>query len=180
MTSSPQSSVSRYAHSATGRLCAAVLFLAVAMPGVAPAQGQAGQNQASAAGKRREQTEQGPLRNIWWNQEDVVEKLGLGQSQRTTMDTVFKKFRREIRQDQERNPVLREAFNEALRQGRWQEARRLNQELAELMGSRVAAQPMLKIEILSLLTSEQLATFGAEYDHLYHRPWFRRMARGGS
>ncbi len=175
----PSSSVSRYALAATGRPCAAVLCLCLALSGVAPAQEQAGQNQAPAAGKRLKQTEEGLLRNIWWNQEDVIEKLGLAQSQRAAMDTVFKRFRLQRLEAQERNPVLREAFTEALRQGKWQQARSLNQETAELAGARVAAQPALKIEILSLLTTEQFATFDAEYEHLYQRPWFRRMNIGG-
>ncbi len=163
---------------AAGRLCAAVLCLCLALPGLAPAQEQGEQDQAPTTGKRLKQTEQGLLRNIWWNQQEVVDKLALTQAQRAAMDAVFKSFRQERQVAQERNPILREAFAEALGQGRWQEARRLNQETAELAGDRVAAQPELKIDILSLLTTEQLATFGAEYEHLYQRPWFRRMTMG--
>lgn len=122
---------------------------------------------------------EGLLRNIWWNQPAMVEKLGLETAQRTQMDRYFTAFLEEIQKSRAVLPEAQSAYLEALRRGYWPEARRQSARTAEAQQALTHGQRELKIEVLMLLSDAQRTSLVKDYGHLITQPWLRRLRLGG-
>jgi len=131
------------------------------------------------AAKRRRARQPGELsKRIWWNQETVIETLALEEAQRLRMDEIFHAF---VERDGillERQQKVIEAFYTTLEAGDWASAKSALEKLADDRVEQVMDQPLMKIEVLQLLTPEQLSRFQVEYPNLFRQPWLRRTAMG--
>lgn len=164
----------------TRRSLPSILAVGLTLAGaLAPASAQdPPRTSQSGAANRVQPAPGGLLRNIWWNQDAVIESLSLQPLQRAKMDGHFKRFQKTRDETQDALSENQKRFADALEAGSFDHARQLNDEMAERVGRVTVAQRQLKVEVLALLTPEQLATFRTEYPHLIRQAWFRRMGMG--
>jgi len=131
---------------------------------------------AAKAGKAKGPTPGGPKDKsaLWWDDPKIVEALSLTDEQRKKMTEHVTSYRKNRPRD--RKP---EAFQEALVQGDWKAAKSQNQKLAESAAEAVQLRGKLKIDILSLLTKQQLESLNDQHPRLIYQPW-RRAMRGAA
>jgi Spy/CpxP family protein refolding chaperone len=121
---------------------------------------------------------EGLLRNVWWNQPAMIEKLGLETAQRAQMDRYFTAFLDEIEKSRRVLPEAQPAYLEALRRGDWAEARRQSERMAEAQQALSHGQRELKVDVLTLLSEAQRQLLVKDYGHLINQPWLRRLRLG--
>jgi len=107
---------------------------------------------------------------LWWDDPEIVKALSLSDEQRKKMNEVLAKYRANV----PRNPKP-EAFHETLVQGDWKAARKEGDKVAEVAAESVRMRGALKIDVLSLLTKEQLGILVDRYPRLIYTPWRRAM-----
>ena len=140
--------------------------------------GTGAESPSPAEKRRRARRAEDLSKRIWWNQEAVIEKLGLEEAQRRRMDELFHAFVERDERLRERQKELVETFYTRLESGDWEGAERAINALAADRAEQVKDQPLMKIEVIELLTPEQLSRFQAEYPNLFRQPWLRRTAMG--
>lgn len=109
----------------------AIVWLVCAAVGALGLTASTAAQQPAAGGKEKGQkkrqmqvSEEGLLRNIWWNQDEVITKLSLKPEQCARMDEHFKAFRGGRMTGQSAIAESRKAFLAALKQGDFAAARR--------------------------------------------------------
>jgi len=113
------------------------------------------------------------LRNLWWNQPQVVEALALDAVQRADMDDVFARFlaeRRALRADFG-EPVA--AYREALRRGDLAAARQAVALRAERAAAAATAEATMVLDVLATLRPGQLEKLREKYPKLLASPWLK-------
>lgn len=156
----------------TARVAFALAWLALA-PGASLAQeGAAAEKQAAdepaAAAEPAPAARSGP--RVWWNDDQAVETLSLSEEQREKMDAYLAEYREKSDRESRLTP---DAFFDALRGGDWAKARAELKRLSDDAMVPVEARGNLKIEVLALLSDEQLAKLVERYPQLIERPWVR-------
>jgi Spy/CpxP family protein refolding chaperone len=109
---------------------------------------------------------------LWWNDPKIVKDLSLTDEQRQKMSQLLQTYRANVAP----NPQM-DTFHETLVQGSWKEARAETEKLAAAAGTSVRMRGALKIDVLSLLSKEQLANLVDRYPRLIYQRW-RRAMRG--
>ncbi|MGI9591044.1 MAG: Spy/CpxP family protein refolding chaperone [Myxococcota bacterium] len=136
------------------------------------------ESDAEATGKKRPRRPTG-TRSTWWNDPRLVEALGLGEEQREKMDGIYKKYLEERPSPTERGN-RREPFAEALVAGDMKTAQKKLDELVQETSAPVRAHGELKIQVLSLLTTEQQAKLAADHENVIKRSWIPGTRRAGA
>jgi Spy/CpxP family protein refolding chaperone len=109
--------------------------------------------------------------HLWWNDPSVVEKLSLSDDQRAQMDGLLETNNNQ-RKTQLGLAKLRGEFNEALKQGDVDQARKGLASWAEEQKAVIQALGELKIGVIPLLSPEQRkALSSAAYPQLIQTPW---------
>lgn len=153
---------------------------------VAPAQAGGGEAEAGEPAKanrrgmkRGQRSTAEALEAVWWNDPALVEHLSLSDASRSEMDGYYKASIESHQPGSERERG--KAFNDALREGDWEEARKRLQELKANVGGPLVAQGELKISVLSLLNDEQRAKLFERKPELLRGFWPpRRSVASGS
>ena len=157
------------------------LLIAVAAAGLGafsfPAQAQdPAEEQAEPAKPAKRAAQE---RRHWWNDPAVVEKLGLSDAQRSTIDREFEAFqngqgeRGAVRQAQD-------AFYEALVQGDDDRARSKLDTMVSKMRKPAEALGALKIRVFSELSQEQRDLLASDYPSVVRQAWTPRASwKGG-
>ncbi len=112
--------------------------------------------------------------NAWWQDPEISEALSLTPALRATMDGIMRtnlEKRLEIRSASREKS---KAFNEALETGEWAAARKAAEKLAKTSADQDRMRSNLKIDILSVLSKDQLATLTADHGQIIRRPWVRQ------
>ncbi len=112
--------------------------------------------------------------NAWWQDPGISEALSLTPALRAKMDGVMRanlEKRLEIRSASREKS---KAFNEALETGEWAAARKAAESLADASADQDRMRSNLKIDILSVLSKDQLATLTADHGQVIRRPWVRQ------
>ena len=125
------------------------------------------------AGRAMEPVPGGPSDKsaLWWNDPGVVEALKLTDEQREKMGEYLKAYRKAVPED--RRPA---EFHEALVQGDWKKARIESEKITKLAETAVRKRGALKIDVLSLLSEEQLGILVDRHPQLVYKPWRRAMS----
>lgn len=116
---------------------------------------------------------------VWWNQTDMIEALGLKVEQRQRMDARFKSFLSDRVESRGAQRDRSADFYAQLEAKDFDGARQALDELEASTVQQIRAQPEMKIDVLGMLTQQQLDKLGESYDHLFKQPWVRRMGLGG-
>ncbi len=158
----------------------ALAFFLAGFPNPAPAHAVDGKIVVVETGAAKAGRAKGPGRGgsndkpaLWWNDPKVVMAVSLTDEQRNKMDGYLKAFRKKVPGN--RRP---EAFHETLVQGDWKKARREAAELAKAAETSIRMRGMLKIDVLSRLSEEQLGILVDQFPRLIYKPW--RNAMGGA
>ena len=157
--------MSRTTRSPIGYVFACVLAMAIA-PGWTVAQ----EPPDEAAIQQRRQN---LISQMWWNQTQKIETLGLSQEQRTRMDASLQGFL-EGRPDGRREQ--REAFEslgKSLGDGEAEAARSHRDDLAKTFSDPIRAQVDMMIEVVSILTPEQREKLVTLHPRLFSGLWIR-------
>jgi hypothetical protein len=112
--------------------------------------------------------------HLWWNDSSLIEQLELKADQRAKMDGAYEKFRSAA--TTRGAQAARSAFEAALREGKWSEARKQLDAWMDQQGAPVRAFGELKIEVLSLLSDGQRKKLYAELPRLVQAPWRPRVS----
>lgn len=113
------------------------------------------------------------LRNLWWNQPEVIEALELDAAQRSAMDGAFTRFltERRARRADFGGPVA--AYREALGRGDLAAAREAVALRAERAAAAATAEPTMVLEVLAALRPAQLGKLREKYPKLLASPWLK-------
>jgi len=110
----------------------------------------------------------------WWHRSEIVTALELTPEMSDRMDGV-------LRSNLEKRITLRtdfrdasKAFRKALVGGDWKAADQAAERLAEVSASRERLVSRLKIDVLSLLSTEQLTRLAVDYPKVIRGAWVRR------
>lgn len=127
---------------------------------------------APKAGRAKAPVQGGPNDEsaLWWDDPKIVKSLSLTDEQRKKMTEYLLAYGTKLPQD--RKP---EAFHETLVQGKWKDARREGEKLAKTAQTAVRMRGVLKIDVLSSLSEEQLEMLVDRYPRLIYKPWRRAM-----
>ncbi|MBW2421534.1 MAG: Spy/CpxP family protein refolding chaperone [Deltaproteobacteria bacterium] len=157
----------------------ALAFVLAGLLGVAPiyavdAEDVDAQADAAKAGGEKDPIPGGPNdgKALWWNDPKIVKGLSLTDEQREKMRALLKAYREAVPGDPRTN-----AFQESLVQGNWKKARIESEKLAKAAETSVRIRGALKIDVLSVLSKEQLAKLVDQYPRLIYKRW-RRAMRG--
>jgi Spy/CpxP family protein refolding chaperone len=138
-------------------------------------QPMAGKAAAEATRPRRLRTPLPPgaraARLAWWNHPDIVEAIGVRADQKGEMDRVMSRHVEGHMAAAEKRQKLGATFQDALKSGEWDAARKHASELRDAIAQGWYNQALLKIEILQVLTKEQREKLAAEHSDLLIRPW---------
>ena len=108
---------------------------------------------------------------IWWNDQGIVKALTLTDQQRTKMEKYLNSYRESV------PPAQRpDAFHEALLQGKWKNAHAESEKVAKAASASVRMRANLKIDVLSVLSKEQLQKLVDQQPRLIYKPWKRAMS----
>jgi hypothetical protein len=110
-------------------------------------------------------------RLAWWNHPAIAEAIGVRADQRAEMDRVMARHVEGHLAAAEKRERLGAAFQNALKSGEWDAARKNASELRDGIAQGWYNQALLKIDILQLLTKEQREKLAAEHSELLVRPW---------
>lgn len=150
-------------------LALAISWLAGAMP--SQAEGEEG-----AGAKLRRVSTAESLESMWWNDPALVEALELSDASRSEMDDHCRAFVENRPERADRG--VRRPFEDALREGDWEQARQHLRKRTEEAGKRIEAQGELKIRVLSLLSDEQRARLVEKKPNLLRQVWSPRRLAG--
>jgi Spy/CpxP family protein refolding chaperone len=129
------------------------------------------QADAKARNKARKARAGQKIKNpLWWNDNGVVKALTLTDDQRKKMGAHHKSYRASVPETQKMD-----AFHDALKAGNWKNARAENEKTVENAIASVRMRGMLKIDILSLLSKDQLQQLAEKFPRLINKPWRRAM-----
>lgn len=114
--------------------------------------------------------------NMWWHQKTMRETLGLDDAQVETMDRLCLGFLR--RRWQRRQADLEEqgAFVEALKELDLQRADRLLASREQRAAERAGAPDRLVLDVLKVLTPEQLRVAREQMPNLLEQPWLKGVS----
>ena len=118
-----------------------------------------------------------PAGTAWWHRSDIVKALNITPELQERMDRVLQVNigkRVELRTDFRK---ASRAFREALGVGDWKKAQRAAGSLAGIAATRDRLGSSLKIDILSLLSKEQLARLTVDFPKVVRGPWIRRTEK---
>lgn len=114
------------------------------------------------------------IANTWWQDPGISEALSLTPALRATMDGI-------MRTNLEKRLELRKAsrehlktYSKGLETGDWAAARKATESLAKASAAQDRMRSNLKIDILSVLSKDQLATLAADHGQVIRRPWIRQ------
>ena len=108
---------------------------------------------------------------LWWNDPGIVKALTLSDKQRTKMEKYLKFYRESV------PPAQRpDAFHEALVQGEWKNAQAEGGKVAKAASASVQLRATLKIDVLAVLSKEQLQKLVDQQPRLIYKPWKRAMS----
>ena len=116
---------------------------------------------------------------MWWNQTAKTAGLGLSETQRQQMESLFLdylKAREEAIKDQKGHF---QAFGDALAAGDPEKIQRAGEELEAAMALPASKQIDMMIEVVSLLSPEQRKTLVANNPKVLSRLWVRSSPRLG-
>jgi Spy/CpxP family protein refolding chaperone len=130
------------------------------------------------AAQRRQQSIARAIRSIWWNGPAMVEALSLTDAVRAEMDELYRAYL-EARAQSTAEREVRTAFVDALSKGDWGQARKRLDEVASENAAGLKDQGQLKIDVLSLLSDEQLAQLVGSNLDVLRRPWVPPGRRAG-
>ncbi|MDJ0850950.1 MAG: hypothetical protein QNK04_21475 [Myxococcota bacterium] len=125
------------------------------------------------AGQGRARTE----RTLWWNSPAFIESLSLSTDQREKMDAAWERFQASVG-ERSKSVGSRKSFHEALEQGRWEEARKALDTMADAARVPLKASGELKIAVLEQLSDEQRQKLATEHATLLRQTWSPRPAWG--
>ena len=108
--------------------------------------------------------------SLWWNEPGIVKAVSLTEEQRKKMGDLRMVFRKKVPE----SPKMAE-FHEALVQGNWKNARAESDKIVARASDSVRLRGTLKIDVLSLLSKEQLKKLVDGYPRLIYKPWRRAM-----
>ena len=129
------------------------------------------QADAKARNKARKARAGQKIKNpLWWNDDGVVKALTLTDDQRKKMGAHHKSYRASVPETQKMD-----GFHDALKAGNWKNARAENEKTVENAIASVRMRGMLKIDILSLLSKDQLQQLAEKFPRLINKPWRRAM-----
>jgi hypothetical protein len=154
------------------------LLIAVASTGLGtfpfPARAQdPAEEQARPA--RRAQQRAAQERRHWWNDPAVVEKLGLSDAQRATIEREFEVFQ-SAQGNRGGAREAQDAFYEALVKGDSDRARSKLDEMVRKMREPAEALGALKIRVFSELSQEQRDLLASEYPGVVRQAWTPRAS----
>ncbi len=135
---------------------------------------------SARGGERLRSTVERLVRNIWWNQAEVLERLDLDGPARARMDASLRRMLAIDHPNRPKAQRARAAFFAALRQREFATARARTTDLAAAAAALASAQRTMKVEVLALLTPAQFALFARHYPHLFDRPWYRNLGLGSA
>ncbi len=108
---------------------------------------------------------------LWWNDPKIGEALSLTDEQQEKMAEHLKAYHKKVPDNQ--SPKV---FHETLVQGDWKQARRESDKLGKRAAQSIQLRGTLKIDILSLLSEEQLGKLVDRYPRLIYKPWRSAMS----
>ena len=108
---------------------------------------------------------------LWWNDPKIGKALSLTDEQREKMAEHLKAYHKKVPKSQ--TPKM---FHETLVQGDWKQARRESDKLGKRAQQSIQVRGTLKINILSLLSEEQLGKLVDRYPRLIYKPWRSAMS----
>lgn len=115
------------------------------------------------------------LRKLWWNRSSLVTQFNLTLRQREQMDAKFLAMFQKEREAQRKVQTLRAAYDADLRSGHWGAARMTGEKLAESQKAALAIQHDGRVDVLTLLTEEQLAAVVQAHPRLLTAMWLPRQ-----
>lgn len=110
-------------------------------------------------------------RNIWWNNQLMIETLALSQTQRDGMNALLKDMLEKRRDVQAKSARLRSDFLEAVEKREWDRARTVSEEISDDIAEFGRLEGRLKVDVLSMFSVPQLEKLVAEFPRLVQRPW---------
>jgi len=117
---------------------------------------------------------------IWWNNPDIATVLHLSTAQRSRMDAALGARLPEFRSNRQQRHSAQAAVGEQLEKGDWAAARTAGAVVSGLAGNDARLQVELKIDVLTILSSDQLRELGQKYPHLLRQPWVRMVGTRGN
>ena len=157
-------------------LAAAEAAAVKAAPAQAKADKKADAN--AAAGSSKEAAKKRYVGRAWWNRPKIVTDLKLTDEQRAKMDKLLVENRDGRSSFQASQRTSQKEFLDALKAGKWKEARAKAAEMGRHSSDQVVSQRGLKISILSLLNDSQRATLGEKHTRGLRGPWPGRRGAG--
>jgi len=114
--------------------------------------------------------------NAWWQTPAISDALELTPPQRAAMDGAMRtnlERRNELRMQSRADLKI---YNEALDTGDWKAAAKTAEKLAGTAAAQNRLRSQLKIDVLTLLSKEQLAKLVADHAQVIRRPWVGKKA----
>lgn len=128
--------------------------------------------------RRREGFARGAVKHSWWNQEAIVENVGLREEQRERMDTAVETYLEAVWRTQDERTALEARFEKAILAGDLTTAGALQAHNATLGYPHSSAYQRLVVDVLSALDDTQSLAFRESYSHILGRRWIRHMPLG--
>ena len=114
--------------------------------------------------------------NMWWHQETMRETLELDDAQIETMDQLCISFLRRRWQRRQVDLEQQGAFIEALKGLDLERADRLLSSREQRAAQRAGAPDRLVLDVLNVLTPEQLKLAREQMPNLFEQPWLKGVA----
>lgn len=116
---------------------------------------------------------------IWWNNEEMVERLGLTEEQRATLDQMLHDRYWALRENRDRRQAVQDEFRDAVAAGDWTRAEETADRLAALEADAERFDTDFVLSGLQLLDADQRAKLATDHPHLVERPWLIMRRLGG-
>jgi Spy/CpxP family protein refolding chaperone len=126
---------------------------------------------------------EGTVAAMWWNQGKLVRSLDLSRTQREQMDQLLADYLEPWMEMQKRRRTAPRRLMQAYKEGDIETARAVAADLGEAAAFLDGGVATLKVEVLALLSEEQLRTMVEEQQELLRRKWVvpgRVAPEGGS
>jgi Spy/CpxP family protein refolding chaperone len=114
----------------------------------------------------------------WWNQQELIDGLGLTAEQRAKMDTLLTNAIETQRAAQQQQREQQKALKDALEAGNWEAARHAANAAADGITTNWRTQTALKIDILAMLDANQQQLVASQYRQLLRQTSVLGRLRG--
>ncbi|MEO1366097.1 MAG: hypothetical protein AAFX50_02885 [Acidobacteriota bacterium] len=117
--------------------------------------------------------DRGLAARMWWNQPKKIEELGLGDTQRATMDGALRRFAAVRAEAIRRQKIAFAAYGDALASGDAAAIESRGEALRAAMSAPLEGQVDLMAEVTAMLTADQRRRLVERYPKLLSRQWIR-------